>query len=218
MHAAIFAMLILAVALATHPVAAVADCPAAVADGPPHVQAIDPTATARLGELARNSTIVGEMLAYLETSAVALTVRSSANLLRDHRAGGLSRFFVDKGVLKGRLEFDRSMRDAARQRITLAHELGHAVELSSLPRRSTASLGNQLLAHIGQHDPWSSQLVIETPFAHAIDVAVNGELKYGAAPSGMLRAIAKRHRVALAGCEPGRRGVAAAEAARTQQQ
>lgn len=191
---------------------------AARAGSTPRVQPVDPIAAARLGELVRDSTIVREMLAYLESATVALTVRSSASLLRDHRSGGLSRFFVDKGVLKGRLEFDRMMRDQSQQRITLAHELGHAVELAALPRNSTASLGNQLLAQIGQHDPWSSQLVIETPFAHAIDAGVNAELKYGAASPGMLHTVAKRHRIAIGGCDAGRSSAAAHDAARTKQQ
>lgn len=196
------------------------DCTAsAVTDAARHVQPVDPIAAARLSELVRDSTIVREMLAYLETAALALTVGSSASLLREHRSGGLSRFFVDQGgILKGMLEFDRAVRDAFRQRITLAHELGHAVEIAALPRRSTASLGAQLLAHIGQHDPWSPQLVIETPFARAIDEGVNAELKYGAAAPGMLRRVASRHRVAIGECEPGRASATANDLARAKRQ
>ena len=224
MHAGILVVFLLATPSTAAPFESAngGDCRAsavAVAGSTPHVQPVDPVAGARLRELVRDSTIVREMLAYLDTAAVMLTVRSNASLLRDHRSGGLSRFFVDKGgVLKGRLEFDRAIRDESRQRITLAHELGHAVELAALPRSSTASLGNQLLAQIGQHDPWSSQLVIETPFAHAIDAGVNAELKYGAAPPGMLHTVAKRHRIALGGCESERRSSAAIDAARAKQQ
>jgi hypothetical protein len=171
---------------------------------PAGVQTIDAIAAVRLGELLRDSMVVREMIGYLDTARVALIIRSSATLVRDHRAGGLSRFYVEAGVLKGRVEFDRVARTDRAQRITLAHEVGHAVELATLTRRSTAALGNQLLSRNRQHDPWSAQLTIETAFAQGVDALVAGELKYGAAPAGALEMLAKRHGISLVSCAAGR--------------
>jgi hypothetical protein len=175
------------------------------AEAYPHVRTIDAPASERLGELLRVSTIVREMLRYLQSAAVSIAIRSDNALVRNHRAGGLSRFFVTEGVLTGRVEFDTGERKADAQRVALAHELGHVVEIATLTRRSTSALGNQLLAHIGRHDVWSPHLVIETPFASDVDRRVAGELKYGAAPIGTLYALAKRHRVRLADCPSDRR-------------
>ena len=167
------------------------------------VRTIDAFAAARLGELLSDSVLVRDMIGYLETARVALIIRSSATLMRDHRAGGLSRFYVETGVLKGRVEFDRAAGTTRTQRITLAHELGHAVELATLTRRNTSALGNQLLSRNRQHSPWSSQLIIETAFAQAVDALVAAELTSGAAAAGTLEMLARRHGIALVTCAAG---------------
>jgi hypothetical protein len=181
------------------------ECAALTTVGAAAVRPTDATADARLRDLVRDSTMVREMLAYLDVAQVALIIRSSRSLMRDHRSGGLSRFFVDGGTLHGHLEFDRAVRTESAQKITLAHELGHAVEIATLPRRSTRALGNQLLSQIGQHDPWSAKLVIETPFAQSVDKVVRGELSYGAAPTGALAELAQRHHITLVRCAVPRR-------------
>jgi hypothetical protein len=177
-----------------------AGCAALATAGSASVHASDATAAGRLRDLMRDSTIVREMLAYLDVAQVRLTIRSSASLMRDQRSGGLSRFFVDRGILQGYVEFDRAVQTESAQKIILAHEVGHAVEIATLPRHSTNALGNQLLAQIGQHVPWSSQLVIETRFAQNVDKLVSGELRYGAAPPGTLDRLARRHGLKLAPC------------------
>ena len=166
------------------------------------VRTTDAIAAARVAELLAGSMVVREMDAYLETADVAVTIASSISLMRDHRAGGLSRFVVQNNVLIGRVEFDSAARDAPSQRIALAHELAHAVELASLPRQSTSALGQRLLARTGQHDPWSSHMIIETAFPREVGARVGAEFKYGPAPEGTLETLAKRHRLTLNPCGP----------------
>lgn len=169
------------------------------------VRALDATAIERLSELTAASTVVREMLAHLQAAEVSIGIYSNALLLRQRRAGGLSRFFVRQGMLTGRIEFDTGERDQSAQRIALAHELAHAVEIATLPRSSTQVLGNKLLAHIGRHDLWSPNLIIETPFARDVDKRIISELKFGAASAGTLDSLARRHRVKLGDCATDRR-------------
>lgn len=161
------------------------------------VRATNETASDRLGELQHDSTIVREMLAFLRTRNVALTIGSNNALLRCRRVGGLSRFFVAEGVLAGHIEFDTGARSPRMQRVALAHELAHAVEIAALPRRSTRALGNELLSRAGHHEPWSPERRIETPFAESVSAKVAAEIKSGSARADNLESLANRHRLRL---------------------
>jgi hypothetical protein len=160
-----------------------------------NLRTLDPAAHARLAELLRASTTAREMVAVLCAARdIHFTLRGSRGLRREHGYGGLSAFALVDGVLIGRLEFDISETTREAQRVTVAHELAHAVELAALPRVDTRALARLLRAGHGRHPAWSPQQTIETPFAVAVERQVVSELRESSSSDhGRLADIVRRY-------------------------
>jgi hypothetical protein len=163
-----------------------------------NLRTLDPTAHARLAELVRASTTAREMVAFVcAAREIHFTLGGRRGLRRERGYGGLSAFALVDGVLIGRLEFDISETTRDAQRVTVAHELAHAVELAALPRVDTPALARLPRAGHGRHPAWSPQQTIETPFAVAVERQVAAELRVPSTPDhGRLEAIARAHGLA----------------------
>jgi hypothetical protein len=189
--------------LGTPPASAIRWC----ADAEPSrsLRTLNSKAAARLSELVATSGTVREMLAFLcRHDDLHLTVQARRDLKRTLGTGGRSRFFVADATLVGRLEFDAGDLPIPHQRLTLAHEIAHGVELAALPRVGTRALATLLLARMGHHTAWWSHHAIETPFALDIEAQVARELRMNeSGDAGRLQDIARFHRLDLPGMGTG---------------
>lgn len=162
-----------------------------------NLRTLDATAGARLAGLVAASATTREMVATIcAASDVHITLSGARGLKREHRYGGLSVFAIVDGVLIGRLAFDISETTRESQRVTVAHELAHAVELALLPRSTTRALARRLLTASGRHPAWWPHQHIETPFAVAVERQVAAELRgYAPHAGGSLEHITRAHGV-----------------------
>lgn len=161
----------------------------------PHNDSLTP---ANLDALMRQSPTARALMSQLEhTTDTILLVRSHPLLMQQERLYGRGRFWVTKGRLYGLLEYQGEPLGSRRSLRVLAHELGHALELSASPRRrNTGALRSFALdREVGddvEHGPG-----IETEFARVIGWRVGLELLGRGGAGSALDAIAQQFAVPL---------------------
>lgn len=165
-----------------------------------HLRALDTTAAERLDALARGSGTAAAAIRLLcGRTRLWLTVAARPALLQHARVRGLSHFWVDNGVLVGRLQFDTGSSSRRQQERAVAHEIAHALELALLPAASrTEELAGHMLSRLGRHLPWWRHARIETPFAIALERTIMKELEPGRpVQPDALRRLARDHAVVI---------------------
>jgi len=120
---------------------------------------------------------------------VVLILRAHPLLMRQAQLLGRGNFWVVKGHLFGLLEYQAQPLGSRQAIRIIAHELGHALEVSLLPRGvDTATMRDLVLA---QETPGGRQVSgIETEFARAVGYRVQLELLHRLRGPSSLAALA----------------------------
>jgi hypothetical protein len=158
----------------------------------------DSLTPAHLAALVERSPTARELIDALERVPDAvLIVRANPVLARQERIYGRGRFWIVGGRLYGLLEYQAETLGSRRALRVLAHELGHALELTSGPWRRDASALRAFVLGREIGEELDDVPGIETEFARVIGRRVGLELRGRVTAGSALTAIARQFAVEM---------------------